>query len=518
MAEALAVDAGEDSSAKWGTMAVVVLGTLVISFNTTILNISLPKIMSSLRVDVDEIRWVVAGYMITMAIMMPTVGWLGSRFGNKSVFIGGLVLFTFGSILSGMAWNVDSLVFFRVLQGIGAGPITPLGMVILYEAFPRHQRGFALGVYTLGMTLGPAIGPTLGGWIVEHHSWRLIFYFNVPIAAAGVFLGSMMLEGTQEKQRRPLDSHGVLLLAFFLVALMVALSQGNIEGWASSYILILFLVAAVSGALLVLREVTTAFPLVELRVFRIRNFSLLATVAIINDLGMMGTFFLISIFLQRVLGLSPLHAGLFTLPTALTMGGTSVVTGRLSDKMNPKYLMISGLCMRVVAFYLLSTINTFTGLGVVLAVLMFRSFSNAWIVTPLSNAAMQTLPPELYRHGSGLLSLMRGIGASLGIAITTTMLSYKVSWNTISSLQAVDGSSISIREAMRNLNQHLVGAGESASLIQTKSLLLIARQLLDQAILIGYQETFLFLGVLLALAIVPGLFIRLPGPGVRRQD
>ncbi len=508
--EAPTQGSGEDPAGKWWTMAVVVLGTIVISFNATILNVALPKIMSNLRVDVEEIRWVITGFMITMTILMPTIGWLGERFGNKNVFLGGLALFTLTSILCGMAWDINSLIFFRVLQGIGGGPIMPMGMVILYETFPPHQRGFALGVYTLGMTFGPAIGPTLGGWIVQDHSWRLIFYLNIPIGIAGILLGSIALPKTRKSERKPLDVWGVSLLALFLVTLLVGLSQGNIEGWGSSYIISLFLVAAVSGSLFILREMKTPLPLVELRVFKIRNFSIISGVAIINYLGMMGTFFLISIFLQRTLGFTPLRAGLFMLPTALTMGGTSVLTGRLSDRVNPKYLIISGLGMRVCAFFLFATVNTLTGLGVIMAILLFRSFSAAWIVTPLSNAAMQTLPPELYRHGSGILALMRGVGGSLGIAITTTMLTYRISWNAISSLEAVDASSISIREAMQHLSQYLMRAGESTEMIHTKSLLLIARKLLDQAILNSYQDTFFFLGIIFSMAVIPALFIKLP--------
>lgn len=488
----------------------VVLGTIVISFNATILNIALPKIMSSLRVDVEEIRWLITGYMITMTILMPTIGWLGERFGNKRVFLGGLVIFSLTSILCGMAWSNNSLIFFRVLQGIGAGPIIPMGMVILYEAFPEDQRGLALGIYTLGMTFGPAIGPTLGGIIIQDHSWRFIFYLNVPIGIAAILLGSVVLSGTSERLKKPFDVWGIMFLSTFLVTMLVALSQGNIEGWDSSYIIGLFVAAAAAGTMFIIREIKTDDPLVELRVFKIRNFSLISIMAVINYVGMMGTFFLISIFLQRVLGFTPLRAGLFMLPTALTMGITAVLTGRLSDLVNPKYLIIGGLFMRVFAFYLFSRVNNLTTLGAIMAVLLFRSFSAAWIVTPLSTAAMRTLPPELYRHGSGLLALTRGVGGSMGIAIATTYLSYRISWNATSSLQGVDPSSLSIKEALISLDRYLAGLGESASMIHTKSILIIARKLVDHAILNAYQDTFIFLAIIFSLAIIPALFLNLP--------
>jgi MFS family permease len=240
-------------------------------------------------------------------------------------------------------------------------------------------------------------------------------------------------------------------------------------------------------------------------------------VAIINYVGMMGTFFLISIFMQQALGFTPLRAGLFMLPSALTMGGTSVLTGKLSDKMNPKYLIVSGLILRVFSFYLFSTVNTLTPLGVILAIQLLRSFSAAWIMTPLSSSAMRTLPAELYRHGSGLLALTRGIGGSLGIAITTTYLSYRISWNASSSLQGVDGSSFSIIEAMMNINNFLTGVGENADFIATKSILLIARKLLEHAMLNGYQDTFIFLAVIFSLAIIPAMFIKVPVAGKRNN-
>ena len=174
---------------KWLVVIAVMSGAFLVVLDTTVVNVALPKIMAAFGVNVDKIEWIITAYMIAMAIMMPSVGWLSTRIGNKTLFISSLIIFTATSCLSGAAWNVDALIIFRIFQGVGAGVLMPIAMVIIFEAFPPEERGLAMGVYGIGATFGPAIGPTLGGYLTDQFSWHLIFYINIPIGLIGIGFG-----------------------------------------------------------------------------------------------------------------------------------------------------------------------------------------------------------------------------------------------------------------------------------------------------------------------------------------
>jgi len=179
---------------KWLVVIAVMSGAFMVVLDTTVVNVALPKIMAAFGVNVDKIEWVITAYMIAMAILMPSVGWLSARIGNKALFMASLIAFTTSSIFCGAAWNVDALILFRVFQGIGAGALMPIAMVIIFEAFPPEERGLAMGVYGIGATFGPAIGPTLGGYLTDHFSWHLIFYINIPIGLMGILLAAIILQ------------------------------------------------------------------------------------------------------------------------------------------------------------------------------------------------------------------------------------------------------------------------------------------------------------------------------------
>jgi EmrB/QacA subfamily drug resistance transporter len=223
----------EQGPSHWWPTFCVMLGGLAVALNIGVLNVAIPSMMSSLSTDLDRIQWVQTGYQIIQAVLIPAVGWLGTRLGTKRLFILSTLVFIAGSALCGLAWDVHSLIFFRILQGIGGGPIMPLSMSILYSTFPPDKRGLALGLSNFSHSFGPAIAPALGGHLIEVLNWRAIFYINVPVGllSAGIVLFTM--PNTQDQRARSFDATGVFTMASFIILLLLAISEGRRYGWGS---------------------------------------------------------------------------------------------------------------------------------------------------------------------------------------------------------------------------------------------------------------------------------------------
>lgn len=251
----------------WWITVVVMLGFTTAGLSVTVVTLAFPKIMTSLRTDLDVMQWVQTGYMIMQAVMIPSVGWLGTRLGNRRVYMLALGMFVGGSILCGLSWDVYSLIIFRLIQAIGAGPLFPIAQVILFQAFPPEKRGLAMGISSLGFSFGPMIGPVLGGYLMEHASWRAVFYLNVPVGIVGLILAYLVLPLPQKQESRRLDMVGMLTLAVFLVTFLLAMSQGHIAGWNSLSILTLLGMALIAGVSFVLAELRSQQPFVDLRLY-----------------------------------------------------------------------------------------------------------------------------------------------------------------------------------------------------------------------------------------------------------
>jgi len=230
-----------DDFRKWWIAITLFLGTLSVGLSVTAVNIAIPTMMSSFGTSLNRIQWVLTGFMITRTVLIPSVGWLGDRIGDRNVFILSTTVFTAGSLLCSISWNAESLIFFSIVQGVGAGPLLGVAMAIMFEAFPRHERGLAMGLFMTGWSLGPFLGPLLGGYLAEHVHWRAIFYINLPTGLLSILAGYYILPGNKSKAvAAPLDGFGLLTMTGATIALLLALSLGQEEGWGSRFIVGLF--------------------------------------------------------------------------------------------------------------------------------------------------------------------------------------------------------------------------------------------------------------------------------------
>ena len=277
----------DSPSYRWWVAGTVMLNVFTVMMNTATASLALPSIMTSLSMSLDEAQWIMTAYMIASAVLIPTVGWLGNVLGNRNLLLLSLVVFIIGSVLCGMAWSGSSLIAFRILQGMGGGPVMPMALMFVTQAFPPQRRGLAVGLYTLGISCAPVVGPVLGGYITEYIHWRMIFYVNLLPGLAGVLLVLLVLPQTREKVRRRLDAPGLIALATFLVSLLLALSLGRRYGWDSSFIQRSFVIAGVALVALVAIELNRKQPLVELRLLANPAFAAAMVAVLIHHHGLL---------------------------------------------------------------------------------------------------------------------------------------------------------------------------------------------------------------------------------------
>jgi EmrB/QacA subfamily drug resistance transporter len=491
----------------WWITAALMLGFMTAGLSVTVVQLAFPHIMTSLRADLDAMQWVQTSAMIMQAVMMPSVGWLGSRLGNRRLYLLALGTFVGGSILCGMAWDVYSLIAFRVVQAIGAGPLFPLTQSIMFQTFPEEKRGLAMGVNSLGFSFGPMIGPVIGGYLLEHASWRTVFYINVPVGIIGLILAYLVLPYPRQREPRSLDVLGLFSMAAFLVTFLLAITQGRDEGWNSQYIVTLLAIAVVAGVGFVVTELRHAEPFVELRLFKNLAFTMASLVVFLNTITFMASSFVVTLFLQIHLLYTPLQAAWILMPSAVVIGILSVVTGRLSDLISPKVLIIFGLATSTLCMFQHATITTVTSMEAITFWFTVRGFTRAFTITPLSTGSLAPLPESQLRMGSGLLSLNRGIASAVSIALTTMILQNRLAERVLFLVQDQNAMPLGAEEVLQHFFITFKHLGDFTDMAQIKAMAML-QQLLDaEAALHSYHDTFILIGWMSAAGILPALWM-----------
>jgi EmrB/QacA subfamily drug resistance transporter len=488
------------------------LGFMTAGLSVTVVQLAFPHIMTSLRADLDDMQWVQTSAMIMQAVMMPSVGWLGARFGNRRLYLLSLGTFVGGSILCGMAWDVYSLIAFRVVQAIGAGPLFPLTQSIMFQTFPEEKRGLAMGVNSLGFSFGPMVGPVIGGHLLEHASWRTVFYINVPVGIIGLILAYLVLPYPRRREQRSLDVLGLFSMATFLVTFLLAITQGREEGWNSQYIVTLLTIAVVAGVGFVVTELRQAEPFVELRLFKNVAFTMASLVVFLNTITFMSSSFVVTLFLQIHLLYTPLQAAWILMPSAVVIGILSVVTGRLSDFVAPKVLVIFGLATSALCMFQHATITSVMSFEAITFWFTVRGFTRAFTITPLSTGSLAPLPESQLRMGSGLLSLNRGIASAVSVALTTTILQNHLAERMLLLVQDQSAMPLGAAELLQHFFLTFQHLGDFADMAQIKAAAMLEQLLSAEAALHSYHDTFIFIGWMSAAGIVPALWM---GPARR---
>jgi EmrB/QacA subfamily drug resistance transporter len=415
-----------DYSRKWVVMTAVAAGTLLTTIDGNIVNVALPTLVRELGTDFATIQWVVLSYLLALATLMLSLGRLGDMIGKKPIYTTGFVIFTLGSVLCGLAPSVYWLIAFRVAQAIGGAMLLSLSMAIVTEAFPPHERGRALGTIGTFVSVGIVAGPTLGGLILSVAPWRWIFLVNLPVGIVGTFLAIRYIPAPQKQERQQFDYGGAGALFVSLLSFLVALTVGQQRGFGDTAVLILLALFILFLALFTGIENRSAQPMINLRLFRNRLFSINLITGFITFIAIAGTVILMPFYLENILGFETRQVGLLMAVVPLFLGVVAPLSGSLSDRFGTRPITVAGLAMLVLGYWAMSTLNVqTTGLGYVLRLLpvgvgmgMFQS--------PNNSAVMGSVPRERLGIASGLLAIGRTLGQTTGIALLGALWASRV--------------------------------------------------------------------------------------------
>ena len=416
----------------------VMLGLIMAIIDSTIVNVAINTIGGNLGASVDEVSWVATGYILANVIVMPLNGYLTAFLGRKRFYAASLAVFTIASFLCGTATNITQLVIYRVIQGIGGGALQPTAQAIMFESYPAEKRGNAMAIFGLGAMVGPAIGPTLGGYIVDNASWPLIFYINIPIGIVAFLMTMMFIPNPKyiERSKGGLDWIGLSLMTVGLSSLQYVLERGEHDDWYdSSTITILTIVAVVTLVLFVWRMLRERHPLVNLKVFRHSSFTIGNILGIISGFGLFGTALILPLFFQTILGFTAFDTGLMLLPGALSTAVSMMIVGRMLNRIDGRASIAFGFLIFGLSTWMLGGLSTDAGFWDVFWPRLIQGFGLGFLFVPLSTITLGDIPIPEMAGATGVYTLVRQLGGSLGIAILTTLLVHQtaVAWNVLAS-------------------------------------------------------------------------------------
>ena len=410
----------------WWIALAVMLATFMEVLDTSVASVALPYIAGSLGSSTNEATWVLTSYLVANAVVLPTSTWFGNFFGRKRFLIGCIILFTASSFLCGVATNLGMLIAARILQGAGGGALQPLAQSILLESFPPARRGMAMAVYGVGVVVAPILGPTLGGWITDSYSWRWCFYINLPVGILAVFLISLFVEDPpyiRAAKRGSFDAIGFSLLALWLATFQIVLDKGQDDDWFGALWLRWFAaVSVVSFVCLIIRELRTSSPVVNLRVLKDRNLAVGCSLFLLFGAVLYAMTTMLPLFLQTLMGYTALDAGLTVSPRGLGVLAALALVGVLTQKVNPRVLLCFGFVILAASCVMLSRLNLQVSMAGVVPANLLMGFGMGFIFVPLTTITVSSLSNEQIGAGTGIQNLMRNLGGSIGISYVSTML------------------------------------------------------------------------------------------------
>ena len=406
-----------ESNRRWWTLGAMCFALFMVMLDNTVTNVALPSIQRDFDASLSALEWTINAYTLSFAVLLVTGGRLGDIFGRRRIFLIGVVIFALASATIGLAPTDGWLVAFRAVQGVGAALMMPATLSIITNAFPPQERGKAIGIWAGVSAIALAIGPLLGGWLTEDVSWRAIFFLNLPVAAGAVAVTLFAAhESRDETVDRRVDYPGIATLTTGLTALVLALVEGNAWGWGSPAIIALFATAVIGLAAFAWIESHSRSPMVDFQFFRSRQFVGANAVAFMVTFAMFAMFFFIALYMQNILGYSPLETGLRFLPTTLVVMVAGPIAGRLTDRIGPRWLMTGGLLLVAAALAWQSRIDTHTTFGYLLPAFMVMGLGMGLVMSPMSTAAMNAVDRTKAGVASGTLSMSRMVGGTFGIA------------------------------------------------------------------------------------------------------
>ena len=487
------------------------LGTMATALTATMTNVAIPVIMGTFGVGQDKVHWVSTGFIAAMTVSMLLNDWCVRAFGMKATYIGAMSVFIFGGIMGGLSNTIDLVILSRVLQGLGAGVVQPLTMVLVLQVFPVEWRGRAMALMSVGIMVAPAVGPAFGGVLLDAFNWQYVFFMSAVVPAVGIFLATIFMPGGKKGRHFPVfDWTGLVLVTLCIACSLTGLSSGQREGWGSPFISVLFSVGLISGVAFIIWELTTTTPILQVRVFANRKFTASIIVGLVLSLGFYGSSYLVPLFVQTIQGYSPTRSGLLMIPGGILMILVLPIAGRLADKVPGYQMALFGLVVYACSSLLMMQASTDTSFWVFASWLMFGRIGQAAMMPTLMVTAVSTLKPEILSQGAGALNFMRNLGGAVGINVIAVLLDQRTAFfsEAFAGLQTPDNSTT--QQFMMQFGHILTQLGWPFEMARSGVLYLVGQSVYMQASMMAFKDLFLFVAMAFFVAVIPALFLRDP--------
>jgi len=496
---------------KWLVAVTVMLPTLVVIIDTSVVNVSLGHIRGSLSAGIDESTWAITSYLAANAIVIPMTGWLSRFFGRKRFLLVSIVLFTVSSFLCGASWNLRTLIFFRILQGLAGGSLQPMSQAILLETFPRHQHGTAMAIFGIGIMIGPVIGPLLGGWITDNWSWHWVFFINIPIGIVAILMAMAFIVDPDYAGARKVtvDYMGLAFLAVGIGCLQIVLDQGQREDWfASQFILWLSVISFAGLVFFIVNEHYAEHPIVDLHIFKNLTFASGNVIGFALFFTLFGSLIMLPICLQTLMGYTAFLAGWVLGPGGLMAMISMPIAGRLITRVNPKAVLFVGAMITAWSMLMMSWFNLSTDFYTVALPRIVMGFGMGLVFVPLTTLTMSWIHKEEMGNASSVFNLLRMLGGSFGVAFASTLVSRRAQFH---HGRLAEGMSIldrNFQEALPQVSGILKNQGFAPSQLDAGTLVLLYKRLVKEATMMAFNDTFFVLAVLMAIAGLMVLFMK----------
>ncbi len=497
----------------WLEALAVMAGTFMVVLDTTVVNVSLPSIAGNLSSSIEEATWALTSYLAANAVILPMTGWLANYFGRKRLLLLSVAGFTFTSALCGLAPSLPFLVVCRIIQGATGGVMQPISQAILLEAFPPAERGKAMGFWGIGIIVAPILGPVLGGWLTDNYTWRWVFLINIPIGlAALVMIWRFIFDPSYIKRTSSsIDYWGLSMLAIGIAALQIALDKGQQEDWFSSDLITVLMIVGVGGLVaLVIRELRTDAPILDLRVFKDRTFA--TGVFLVTAMGfiLFGSLVLVPIMLQTLLRYPPLQAGWAMAPRGLGSLVSMPLVGIFVSRIDARKLLAAGFLSGGLTLFWFARLDLNVGYWDIFWPQFIQGIALGLLFVPLTTAAMDRIPRESMGNATSLFNVMRNIGGSLGIAIIQTVLARDRQVHTSIIGAHVDAYSLSAQQMLLNMKAAFMAAGADAVTATERAYAAVYGLVQQQAAMMSFIDGFYFLGIVFILVAPLAWLMRRP--------
>lgn len=496
----------------------VMIPTLIEILDTSVANVSLTHIQGSLAAGQEEVTWVLTSYLVANAIVIPMSGWLARLMGRKRYLLLSLVVFTISSGLCGAATSLNEIIIFRIMQGMGGGALQPMSQAILLETYPPNQRGLAMGIFGMGIVVGPILGPLVGGYLTDNYSWRWIFYINVPIGALAFYMITSFVFDPEFQERREkgekVDYIGLMLLAIGLGSLQIVLDKGELKNWfGSNQIVILTILATVALTALVIWELYCERPIVDLRIFKDRSFATANIVVFLAFFAFFGSIVLLPLFLQTLMGYTAYLAGWVLGPGGAISFVMLPFVGKMTEKIDARILLAVGLLINAYSVDYMSGLTLEINIETATFSRVIQGVGMPFIFVPCSFLAMAYVPKEKLNNASAIFNLLRNLGSSFGVAFVSTLLDRRAQFHQARLAENFYPSnplfSNQVNQLQSVLQEKLGSFSDLSSLAQGY----LYKVLNQQTLLMAYSDVFYALAVIFVLLVTIVWVIRKPPVG-----